>query len=575
MEFQDRWYQVDAADTTMLALAKGPDIHPLVVAPTGSGKTAIICHLIERIMNSNPLSKILILCHIGTVLKQDYKAVTQNFDGIPVGLYGNGLGSKTIRRITVAQINSVYKKSYLFNDFDIVIIDEAHAVTIEDEKVDFKEYGMYRRFLSEIKANYVGLTATHFRMGHGYIHIGEGTLFNHMAYDLSEMEKYNRLVDEGFLSQMFPKETSFKMDVAKLKTLGGDYSQKDMSNKLDRDHLTKAAVMETIHFGKNRKKWLCFAIDIKHCENVAKMFNDNGIPAIAAHSKSKENLDDVIEDYRNGKYKVLVSVEKLTTGFDVPEIDLLVIMRPTKSCRIHVQILGRGGRVVFAPGYDINTIPGRLEAIENSVKPNCLVLDFAGNIERLGPINDVRIKQKDKKDKSDEGPITKVCPECGIRNHGAVRECMNCGHKFEFKEKLQLTASADVIIKRDEKKEEVKKEIKKEIKKVVEKKKNLKEWARVDSVDYSRHLGRGGKPDSILVTYRSGIMRIKEWVAIEHSGYARYKAKNWINFRWSGSAVDSPETVHEFLSNLDRIKKPKEILAEKNGRYYQISDAKF
>jgi len=567
MAFQDRWYQTDAADAVMLSLAKGSDIHPIVVAPTGSGKTAIICHTIERVMDSNPFSKVLVLCHIGTVLKQDYKAIVENFEGIPIGLYGSGLGSKTIRKITVAQINSVYKRADLFANFDIVIIDEAHAVTIEDEKISAEEYGMYRRFLSGIKANYVGLTATHFRMGHGHIHIGEGALFNHMAYDLSEMSKYNRLVDEGFLSQMFPKDTSFKMNTEKLKTIGGDYSSKDMSNKLDRENLTKAAVMETIHFGKNRKKWLCFAIDIQHCENVAKMFNDNGISAIAVHSKSKENLDDVIEDYRNGKYKVLVSVEKLTTGFDVPEIDLIIIMRPTKSQRIHIQILGRGGRVVFAPGYDINTIEGRLEAIENSVKPNCLVLDFAGNIERLGPINDVRIRQKDKKEKDDQGPITKVCPECGIRNHGAAKHCMNCDYEFEFKEKLTLVASKAEIIKREEEK--------KEVKKVVEKKENFKGWARIDSIEYSRHPGRSGKPDSILVSYKSGMMNIKEWVAIEHNGYAKYKAKNWINFRWSGDSAEFPETVHEFLMVANKIKKPKEILAEKSGRYYKILDARF
>ncbi len=99
----------------------------------------------------------------------------------------------------------------------------------------------------------------------------------------------------------------------------------------------------------------------------------------------------------------------LTTGFDAPATDLIAMLRPTKSAGLYVQIVGRGCRL--APGKD-----------------NCLILDFAGNIARHGPIDAITPKRPGKGEPED-APV-KTCPECKSIVHAAVRQCPDCGYVF-------------------------------------------------------------------------------------------------------------------------------------------------
>lgn len=551
--FHERWYQEECAAALFKDITEDVECHPIGVVPTGGGKTAILCKLIDLILSANPVENILVLSHVSEILEQNHESLQNYFGETFIGLYSSGLKTREIKKITVAGIQSIHKKIEEFSDFGVVIVDECHLITI-------KESGMYRSFLDAMVGSQVcGLTATHFRTGHGYIHEGEGALFNKLSYDLSSPQNFARLQDEGFLSKLFSKPTAVKLETDGIKTVAGDFSQKQLSANLDRDNITEAIVMESLHFGKKYKKWLCFAIDIDHAENIKRRFLNHGISCEVVHSKMKRSRKDVINDYKNGKYKLLINVNVLTTGFDVPDIDLIIMMRPTKSPIIHVQTIGRGLRVVYKEGHDISTVEGRLAAIADSDKTHCLVLDFAGNTSRLGPIDNVEV-QIAGKGKGDGEAITKDCPECSITNHAAARNCINCDFEFVFKEKLQLEASTQNIVSGA---------------KALRVPDNEKSWADVDGIHYERRKGFGHVKDKVQVIYHCGLTRVREQIDIEGVGYPRHIAVHWIDFRWDYDQGSPPETVRELLESTKYIRTPKRILVDRRGKYDSVEDAEF
>lgn len=551
--YDKRWYQEEAVEAAFSDVVDRTYYHPLIVAPTGTGKTAIMCKLIDKLLNHDFSTNVLVLSHDKRILKQNSDGLERYFDGYEVGLYSSGLKSKTIKKITVAGIQSVWRRVSEFKHFNIIIIDECHTINTKRE-------GIYRKFLDEINATYIGLTATHFRTGHGYIHKGKDALFNHISYDMSSPRIYNRIVDEGYLTQLFSKSTALKLETEGLRKVRGDFDEQQMANRFNTKAVVEAAVMELIYYGKKYKHWLLAAINIENADYISEVLNNSGIKAVSIHSKT-EDVDTKIEDFKNGKYRAAVQVNMLSTGFDFPKIDLIGDLRPTQSPILHVQFKGRGTRVVYADGYDLSTIQGRLDAIEAGGKPHCLVLDFAGNTARLGPINYVSIKQSEDKDSKGSGdPITKECPDCNFINWGAARECINCGHKFEFKNKLQMTASdAEIVFKPAP-------DLEKEL--------DLKEWVNVDSVSYSKVKTKSGK-ESVKVAYNCGFRNIFEWVNVNHSGYARYQALNWIDRRWTTPDLKKPKTTNELYGLVEHLKKPKQIKVKDKGRFLDITDYRF
>lgn len=525
MIYEERLYQIEAEDALMRDIDKG---NPVIAVPTGAGKTKIMGGFIYKYLVKNPLHNILILANSEEILKQNHEAICRFFPGIIIGLYSSGLGSRTIEKITVAGIQSVHKKPDIFDHFNVVLIDEAHCVPSKGK-------GMYRRFLKDIPATRVGLSATIYRKGTGLIYEGEGAPFDILSYDLCTLDKFNELVDNGYLSKLFSKPTKLKMDTKQVKVSAGDYNQKALSEKFDREAITNAAVKETIKFGHNYESWLVFAIDIKHANHIHEKLLAAGIASSVLHSDTSHMRTEIIDDFKNKITRCVVSVGMVTTGFDAPNIDLIILLRPTKSPVLHVQMVGRG----------LRTNPG---------KDHCLVLDFAGNTARLGPINDVTVPGSRKKGKGGGEPIIKTCPECGCMHHPTVRICNVCNHVFEFKQKIKTVAEDVDVVRKS--KEHI-----------------PPEWIRVTRVQYYVH-SKIGKPDSLKVVYTCGLYTITDYVCLEHSGYAREKAINWLNFRWNGPLNEYPTTVEQAFNKRSHITIPKELLVLSERRYPEIIDYK-
>lgn len=243
---------------------------------------------------------------------------------------------------------------------------------------------------------------------------------------------------------------------------------------------------------------------------------------MATHSKlsDKEN-DKRIEAFKAGELTALINNNKLTTGFDHPPIDLIGMLRPTMSPGLWVQMLGRGTRPSPATG-----------------KANCLVLDFAGNTKRLGPINDP-IKPRKPGQKGGDAPV-RICEACGVYNHASARWCVACATEFTFENKLFKTAGTDELLRSDA---------------------PIVEMYDVQYVTYALHEkkdkeGKLLKPPSIRVTYFCGLLKFEEWVCLEHGGMAGKKARDW----WRQHHTEEPPlTTYQALQKQSELRTPKRI----------------
>jgi len=521
--FEDRWYQAEATSAGLDAI-KDKGRHPIIAVPTGGGKTHIIGRIIRRYLYQNPTRDVVVLSHVKEILEQDYKAIVEYVDE-PVGVYSAMLNKKEIKKVTVAGIQSVYKRAVEFGDVGLIIIDECHLVTDDND-------GMYRTFLAEFNANFLGLTATPFRP-RGYLHLVKNALFTDICYDLTSSVNFNRLIKEGYLCKLFSKATHMKMDVSDIKTQAGDFNNKQLNKKFNTEEVTEIALDEVMKIGGNYKKWLIFAISIEHAESIRDYLNDAGVNTGIVHSKMKETGEDrdlMLERFRTPFYRAMVNVNVLTTGLDIKEIDLIVMLRPTQSPVIYAQSVGRGLRPVEG-------------------KDHCLVLDFAGNVARHGPVDDIHIKQKGEKRAGE--PVTKECPACMALCHPITKICEACGHIFEFKVKIaEKSTDLDIL------------------------KTSRKAWLNVNLIVVSKHK-KIHKPDSIRIDYLCGLRRYSQWAAVvSNSQYAARNARHVLK-QFYDFPEDFEYTVDNILEVKDEFIVPKRIYVDQSENYPEVEQIDF
>lgn len=524
LEFEDRDYQTKTVDKWYKKLTT-TNSNTLVAVPTGGGKTVILCRLLLKWLEEFPDDEILVLSHTKEIVQQDHDALIKVFPPFGVGIYQAAIGLRQRRKITVAGIHSVYNKPDMFKHYNLCIVDEAHSINIKDS-------GMYRTFFKNTGIRVTGMSATCYRTGQGKLHEGEGALFDSVAHDLTSVTNFNKLIKDGYLTNLISKATDFELDSEGVPKIGGDFNVKQLAKKHDRAAITKEAVKELVATGKNYKKWLVFAIDITHCEHVAKELSDSGIETTFVHSKMKEDRDEIIDEFKEGTTRALVSVGVLTTGFDAPNVDLICLLRPTESPVLHVQMVGRGLRI--APG-----------------KSHCLVLDFACNTERIGPINNPSIPKKagKKGKKTDEELKAKKCPRCKALTYPVARFCPVCKHEFLFITKLKRKYDSKTdIIQKDE-----------------------NPWITVDRVTYNVHK-KLGSPDSLKVSYTCGSKVYSEWVCLNHQKYAKAKADKWVQRR--GITHSVPFRTKEVFDNRFLLKQPTHIKIRR-GKFVEVTNAKF
>lgn len=508
--------------------------NPLVVAPTGSGKSLIAALFCRRAIEAYPGTRILVLTHVKELIAQNHAQLLRHWPQARASIYSAGLGARNLSgQVVFAGIQSFARVARQAGRFDLVLVDEAHLIP--------RDAGtLYRRTLEALAAinpavKMVGLTATPYRLDSGRLHEGNDAVFDGIAYDID----IAMLVERGHLAPLISKRPQSSFDLAGLHSRAGDYIAAEMSARFDSADVTRAILDEAAALGAGRKAWIAFCVDVDHAVNMAEaMRSQLGLRALALTGKTPAgDRARMVRDFREGRLDALTSVGVLTTGFDAPRTDLIIMARPTKSTGLYIQMAGRGMR----------TAPG---------KENALVLDFAGNVMRHGPVDAIRAPGRsaaggDDDEAPGEAPA-KACPECQSIMHAAVRECADCGYLFPPPEVAISRRAGTEAIMRLTAPEPV--------------------WQAVSDIACRRHPGRDGKPDSLRVDYLIDGAVASEWVCFEHVGFARQKAVGW----WAARARTAPpSTIGEALGRLGELARPTGAITRKNGRYLNVERVRF
>lgn len=195
----------------------------------------------------------------------------------------------------------------------------------------------------------------------------------------------------------------------------------------------------------------------------------------------------------------------------------------------------------------LNAGPRHSFTVEGLLVHNCLVLDFAGNVRRHGPVDAVEPAAGPKCGSDGETEVrAKECPACATLVALNARACPTCGHEWPVRDKPKHEATADAetaIISR-----------------------GAPAWVAVDQVRYFRH-EKYGSPPSMRVEYLAGMTVHREWVCLEHTGFARSKAETW----WGRAAGTAPpRTTDEALSRLAELRAPVAIQVRPSGKYFEV-----
>ena len=505
-----------------------PEDSPLVSIPTGGGKSIVIASFITGILKSWAEQRILILSHVGEILTQNYEALLAVWPEAPAGIYAAGLKRKDKRAsVTFASIQSIHKKCFSFDAWDLIIIDECHLVSPKGGTI-------YRKFIRDAKlANpylrVIGYTATPFRLDSGLLHEGKNRLFTHVAFDLP----IKRLIDNGHLVPLISKGGLHKVNLTGVRKVAGDYQKTDLERAFYANDLTDKALDEVVTYGKDRNTWLIFCVSVSHAQDVTGKLNARGIATECIHGGTPlEERNRIFKGFRSLEIRAVASVEVMTTGVNIPNIDLLVFLRSTMSVALYLQMAGRAMRLSPETG-----------------KTNGLVLDFAGNVAKHGPIDSIFVKSKREKGEGVTTSVpTKECPECMSIIGIFEKYCPDCGYEFPPSKPFHDETATELAILSSQ---------------------QLSDWHEVDFISYTQHT-KQDKPDSIRVEYQCGLKCFSEWVCPEHEGFAKTKAMGWWWKRSNGILMKP--TTDECLNFIEQvgIKEPGAIQVKRNGKFNEI-----
>jgi len=328
-------------------------------------------------------------------------------------------------------------------------------------------------------------------------------LLNHVCYEIGVRE----LMVQGYLCPLKTKAGQRKVDTSGLHLRGGEFVATEVEQLMDEDGLVRAACREIVELTQDRHSVLIFASGVQHALHIQHILGELGQECgfVCGETLPFERAE-TLERFKAGKLKYLVNVNVLTTGFDAPNIDCIALLRPTNSPGLYCQAIGRGFRL-------------------HPSKKDCLVLDFAGNVLRHGPIDALQVNTPDQG--SGEAPA-KECPGCSALIHAAYAVCPECGHEFPppQRDKHERQASEAPILSGEVTTTDYE----------------------VRDISYSVHIKRDNPdgPRSMRVEYLIGWQQyISEWICFEHTGYARAKAEQWWRAR---SREPLPKTAEEAVA---------------------------
>jgi DNA repair protein RadD len=502
--------------------------NPLIDLATGLGKSVVIAKLTRDLLDAYPQMRVLMLVHVRELVSQNFQALLRLWPEAPAGIYSAGLNRRDANaRICFASIQSVYRKAADLGPRHLVLIDEAHLVPNGGD-------GMYRKLLADLRETVpdlrvAGFSATPYRMDSGRLDEGDARLFDEVVYSYG----VGAGIEDGWLSPLVSKRGAAEIDVSGVGSRGGEFIAGQLEAAADDDALTRAAVADMLDRAADRRSWLVFCAGVKHADHVTEALRAAGVTAACVTGDTAPGeRDHLIREFRAGRIRALTSVGVLTTGFDAPNVDMIAFLRPTRSKGLFVQMCGRGTRL-------------------SEGKANCLVLDYAGNCRRMGPVDQIEIEAKraGASMKVDADAVrAKECPQCGALVALNTRICRDCGHEWPASVDHDTRADDAPILSRE----------------IVT---QAAEPLRVHNWTAKRH-AKPGAPPSVRVEYMAGMQVYREWLLFEHGGYPARKAGQW--WRLHGGDLPVPTTTEEAIVRWPSLNAPATITTRPSGKWFEI-----
>ena len=527
-----RYYQEAAIAKTWSWVRNNQDGNPLIVLPTGAGKTIVIAKMIADCLAWG--KRIVLTTHNRELLSQAGETLSRM--GITSGMYGASLSrSDTDQDVILAQIQSVYNKGSIFKHRDAIFIDEAHRVNSENDDSMFLQF--IQGFTS---AKVFGFTATPYRLGSGLCY-GDGNVFTDVSYSVSVAE----LIKERFLSPLKNKNPKCHIDGSKLKVRNGEFTESSQQEAYLA--IADAIVEDFVTKTEERRSTLVFCSGVEQAWDVKDRLVRRGLSStIITGETAPEDRDEAVALFKSGKIKYLININVLTEGFDAPNVDCVVLLRATVSPGLYYQMVGRGLRLCAGKEF-------------------CLILDYGENILRHGPID--AINPPSRKNCTIKGSTTqtKVCHECDEVVAANTRTCPACHAELMEEvspwEKLSSAGGHAVLSEED--------------------------WTPILSMRAWEHRKKNavdGDLSTLAVGYytmpnHSGFPIATQFVCVEHYGYAGVKAKTW----WSrfNSLDEMPKSAKEAAEVINTRLKEGSILpptaimtrpSSYNAKYLEVVD---
>lgn len=334
-------YQEDMKERIEKALR----LHRSVMAqmPTGTGKTYLLTAVIDSFVSNNPMEKVWIVAHRRELVSQIDETV-RKFHSYSASNTSSLLSS--VKAMSIQWLMRHYDE--IEEEPGMIVIDEAHHALAKTYKEMWERFPM---------AKFLGLTATPCRLnGKGFTDLFDVLV---QSWDVPEFISKGRLATYDFVSIKSDGVTQRLIDSLQKRGADGDYQNKEMDMLLNKKPSIERLYRSLEEFGKDRKG-IVYAINISHAQKITKLYQENGVKAIAIDSKTPatERQQD-IEAFKKGDIQVLVNVDIFSEGFDCPDVEFVQLARPTLSLAKYLQMVGRGLRV--AKG-----------------KKNCVIIDNVG-----------------------------------------------------------------------------------------------------------------------------------------------------------------------------------------------------
>ena len=362
---------------------------PLVVAPTGSGKTVMFCYTVGRTAKAG--KRAVILVHRQELLEQTSKTLS-NF-GIEHGLIAAGCKPDPFASVQVAMVATLKNRMKAIESPDLIVVDEAHHGMAGSYMAIFTHFA---------DAHIIGFTATPERLDGK----GLGDVFDKIIYGPS----VQWLMDNGHLAPAKYYAPPSDLDVSNVKKSRGDFVRSELADAMGKSSIMGDCVR---HYKRlsHGKPAVAFCINIQHAHDTADAFNGAGIPAGVIDGKmTKEDRRAIVKSLADGSIMVLTSCEIINEGFDLPVVTTAILLRKTQSLGLHLQQIGR----VLRPH------PGKTHSV---------VIDHVTNLQKHGVAEQDRDWSLEGRTKAErkESPGDKFtqCEECYCMFEGG--ECPECG----------------------------------------------------------------------------------------------------------------------------------------------------